>query len=573
MISVYDIGNTAFDKNGDAVLTPVSGSVHQVAGGAYDLTMTHPVDPDGKWTHLVPEAIIKAPVPEETIENAFSGLDADVYTVNNNGTALRSGPHEPTQITYSSWAAANTYSVGDKVTFAFGVSHKNYQCTYFDADDTAGRNKFPPSSSWWTPIADMTSGDPALVTLKAGTELYYVEDAGSGWYKMSTAYGLEGYVKSSQITYSRHLTPAETQPRTITEQLFRIKDATVDARSMMVTVNAQHVSYDLNGVMIDHAEISRKGPAEALAWIEQAFMIPYQGAIATNMTSSDETSYSADISGRTGMYAIIDPDNGVVKAFDAEFRRDNWDLFVMEKTNADSGFRIRYGNNMRGLTWRTASDDLVTRVVPVARDANGDDFYLEGTKWIDSDLIDDYPVIRMERIRVDGQVGKDDGSETGTNWTEQTLRAEMEKQAQARFDVDHADVLKQEITVDFEMLGDTEEYRELKNLQHVILYDTVLVFNERIGLGASVTVNEITYDIIRKKITALKLSNVQGYNVKSVGGFNVLNNSITGDKLTDDAARGIVGSTREDAVRESNTYTNSAIWNLQSWVQDNFVHN
>ena len=46
MICVYDIGNENFDKLGDAVLIPTSGSVKQVAGGSYEITLVHPMDPD-----------------------------------------------------------------------------------------------------------------------------------------------------------------------------------------------------------------------------------------------------------------------------------------------------------------------------------------------------------------------------------------------------------------------------------------------------------------------------------------------------------------------------------------------
>ena len=84
MICVYDSWNTAFDKNGDVVLTPTSGTVKNLAAGQYDLTLEHPIDPDGKWTHLVPEAVIRAPIPKELIENAFAGLEADVYKTNAN---------------------------------------------------------------------------------------------------------------------------------------------------------------------------------------------------------------------------------------------------------------------------------------------------------------------------------------------------------------------------------------------------------------------------------------------------------------------------------------------------------
>lgn len=552
MISVYDIGNENYDKNGDVVLTPISGSINQVAGGSYDLTMVHPIDEKGKWTHLVPDAVIRAPIPEETITNAYTGLEADVYKTTEDA-ALREGPSEPETITYSSWSIAADYSVGAKVTFY----HQNYKCIKWDDDDYLHKHVAPSGSSWWRKIANKTAGSPVLINLKSGTELYYVSGPEDGWYYMSTVYGMEGYIRADQVVFDRHLTPEETQPRTINTQLFRITTVTVDTKEMRVTVNANHVSLDLNGVLIESAKIVRKPAAQAIAWIEQAFMIDYRGTIASNITSDNDTDYSCDISGKSGMFALVDPDQGVVPTFDAEFRRDNWDLFVMAKTNTDRGFRIVYGKNMLGVNWKISADKVITRVVPVAKDAEGNELYLDPVKWVDSEHISGYPVIRMERLKVQGQVGKDDGSETATNWTAETLRGEMQKQAEARFSVDKVDELQHEITVDFEMMGDTEEYRGLAALQHVLLYDLVKVENEVIGLGATVTVTELEYDIVKEKVTALKLTNVNPYNVRNVSGFNVLANTITGNKLTDDAGNNIRDEAVDIAVDESNEYTDT----------------
>ena len=74
MVSVYDVGNEAFDKLGDAVLVPTEGKMTHVGGGSYNLTMTHPIDPWDKWTHLREGAVLRIPVPKETIENAFAGM-------------------------------------------------------------------------------------------------------------------------------------------------------------------------------------------------------------------------------------------------------------------------------------------------------------------------------------------------------------------------------------------------------------------------------------------------------------------------------------------------------------------
>ena len=561
MIYVYDKGNTAYEKNGNAVIFPLKGSVRMAAGGNYDLQMTCPMDAEGKWLHLIREAIVKAPVPKETIENAFTGMDVDVY-ITTEAAALRSGPSEPSTINYNAWVSGTSYEVGAKVTNA----NKNYQ---LNTALTGNEIYTPPGSSGkWAKIARTAPGSPLLVNLKSGMEIYYVSGPEDGWYKMSTTYGLEGYIKSTQVEYEKHLTPSEIQPRIIKDQLFRIKTVNRDSEARTVSITAQHVSYDLNGVLIDSVKVVRKAPAEALAWIEAGFMIDYPGVIATDMVEFADADYSAEISGKSGMYALIDPDKGVVPCFGAEFRRDNWDLFVMNKTNTDRGFRIRYRANMRGVQWKTDSTKLKTRIVPVAKDEDGNDFYLDPVKWVDSSHINDYETIYMERMKINGQVGKDDGTETDTTWTEETLRAEMEKQAQSLFDVDNADVPSDEVTVAFEMLGETAEYAWMKDLQSVLLYDTVIIIDEVTGLSASVTVDELEFDIVKEKITALKLTNYKAYHVKNVGGFNVLDNSITGEKLTDDVGADLM----EDAVDESEQYTRSAINSydvtLKKWLKD-----
>ena len=572
MISVYDIGNNIFTGNGDVILQPTECKIKQVAGGSYDLTLKHPIDVYGKWMHLIPEAIIRAPIPEETIETAWSGMDVDVYKTIGQA-ALRSGPSEPTRISYSEWDYMTSYSVGSRVTCS-GQSHRNYQCTQYDS--SSPQIMVPPynNPAWWKEIADYTSGSPVLVTLKAGSELYYVEDAGNGWYKMSTPYGLVGYMKTSDMVYDRHLTPEETEPRTIKDQLFRIRTVTVDTRNVQVSVTAEHVSYDLRGVIVKDVALNQCNPATALYWIESGFMIDYHGTIATNMTDAADGTITEKINGKNGVFALLDPDQGIVASFNASCRRDNWDYFIMRKVSTDRGFRLRYRKNMLGTSWKIKSDNLITRIVPVAKDANGGEFFLWPDPWVDSSLIGQYPVVRMEWLKVKGQVGKDDGTETGTTWTESSLRSEMRARAQARFTVDKCDQLAHEITIDFEQLGDTVEYAELKGLEKVLLYDTVVAIDEQIQMSVTVEVVELEWDAIRQKVTALKLSNVASYAGKNVSGFNVLNNSITGTKLTDDAGEDIMSAAVDQANEESQQYTNTRVaglnTSLRQWVTANF---
>lgn len=532
MISVYDIGNENFNRNGNVVIEPTSGNVKQVAGGNYEITMTVPVDAEGKWSHLVPGAIVKAPVPKEVIPNAFAGIAADVYKTNT-AAELRESALAPSTITYTTWSGNTVYQVGNKVSY----NSKNYKCTYFD--DGSGQRFVPPNnSSWWKEIPRTTDGAPVVVSLNQGAELYFVQDVDTTWYKMSTPYGIVGYIEKSKVTYNRHLDPSETTPRIITEQLFRLQEPTVDDEHRTVTVNGVHVSYDLAGILVQDVSFTQARPAMALNLIVNSFMMTYRGEIATDLVGNDVGTYSETIKGKNGMFALLDPDSGIVHKFGAKFTRDNWDLFVMEKTETDTGIRMTYGKNVRGINWKRSSANLVTRVVPKAKDEKGNDLYLPEV-WIDSPLISNYPVVKMEMLNVKGQVGKDKAEDAGA-WTLSDLQDEMRAKAAERFSVDKADQITQEVTVQFEQLGDTAEYAWLKNLQDLILYDTVIAEDPAIGLNMTLYVTEIEFDILKKKVTGMKLSNVSDYGGRTVTGYNVQNKSIGGNKLKDEVAEGIV---------------------------------
>ena len=528
-ISVFAPGATQFNNNGVAVLEPLEGRLRMVAGGVCEITMRHPIDAAGKWAYLVPEAIVRIPVPEEAIDNAFIGIDVDLYRTNQSAE-LRSGKSEPSTITYPEWDYNTEYQAGSKVTC---TGWGNYQCLQYDSGSP--QIMVPPyNSSWWKKIADSTSGSPVVARLSSGQDLYYIEDAGGGWYYMSTPAGIEGYIKSSYVTYVRHITPSESSGRVIRDQLFRIKNVTIDTAKMELNLYAEHVSYDLAAIILKDVKISKAAPDAAISRVTDGLMMPYRGQIATNLSASTAgtKTYTGSLNGKTGLFAFLDPDNGIVKTFGARFARDNWDLFVLQKTNTDRGVRLRYGKNVRGISWKRDIEKLVTRVVPVAKDKDGADLYLP-ENYVDSTHINDYPVIYMQRLAVKGQIGKDDGTDTNTKWDTESLYAEMRTKAQERYTVDHADVVYTEITVDFEQLGDTAEHAWLKDLEHVLLYDRVKAEDERVGLEIDLDVTEIEWDYIRKKVTAVKVSSATDRGLQTVAGYNIGNNSITSEKLTE----------------------------------------
>lgn len=532
MISIYSVGNEDFEKNGDAILTPISCEEEEQAGAGWELTMTHPLDAEKRWQLIQNDALIKAPVHPRVIKNALSGVDADIYTVNADDTPLRDGDTEPTPITYTEWYAGGPWEIGSKVTCSYHSGHKNYQCINYDGE--SGYINVPPynNATWWKPISDYTSGSTILTQLTAGTELIYLEAADhTGWGKVMTLFGLTGYVKMSQLTFLRHQSAEQLPDRVITEQLFRIYHVEIDSNSQTVKVNARHPSYDLSGNLMDQLELNRVSPALAIWQIQNAWMIPYSGTIATNLTNEDNGTYTGSLTGKGGLTGFIDPGLGMVSHFHAQLHRDNWDIFLMKNEITDRGVRIRYGTNMKGVTWTRDADGIITRIVPVAKAADGSELYLPG-KWVDSPEINEHPVIRMKRLSVKGQVGKDDGTGTDTKWTEETLLAEMEEKAEEEFSVKHVDAQSVKLTVDFQLLGETEEYKQFRGLEEISMYDTVTVQAPMMGLDLQLQVSRIKYDCIRRRYLGIELGDVFQYAGQTVAGYEIGDGAVYYEKIS-----------------------------------------
>ena len=260
-------------------------------------------------------------------------------------------------------------------------------------------------------------------------------------------------------------------------------------------------------------------------------MIPYRGTIATNLSTDNNGTYTGNVTNKSGTAGFLDPDLGMVNYFHAQLIRDNWDIFLMANNVEDRGFSIRYGVNMKGVKWSRDIDRVVTRVVPVAKTADGSDLYLP-EQWVDSPNISDYSVIHMERLSVKGQIGKDDGSGTGTNWTEETLLAEMRTKAGERFSVDHADAGSVKLTVDFLLLGNTEEYQQYRGLEEVSMYDQITVQAPQIGLDIKLQVSRIRYDCILGRFLGIEVGDVFDYNGNTVSGYQIGNGAIYYEKIS-----------------------------------------
>ena len=80
--------------------------------------------------------------------------------------------------------------------------------------------------------------------------------------------------------------------------------------------------------------------------------------------------------------------------------RNNADSYLLDNDGPpDSEYEIVYGKNMTGISWCKSTDGVVTRIVPIGKDADGRRMPLP-EQWIDSPHIGEYPVIHTGTLSV-----------------------------------------------------------------------------------------------------------------------------------------------------------------------------
>lgn len=61
MIQLYSPTNTDYTRNGDMTLMPTSAEVHVILNGAWEASLEHPIDADGRWKYIAEDAVVKMP--------------------------------------------------------------------------------------------------------------------------------------------------------------------------------------------------------------------------------------------------------------------------------------------------------------------------------------------------------------------------------------------------------------------------------------------------------------------------------------------------------------------------------
>ena len=550
-ICVFPKTATTFLTNGRAVLSPFSALVHEIAGGEYSLTMEHPMDQSGKWALLTEEALIRCPVPEKWTPRIVMPAAA-LWQVTATTTPLYS--------VLPNWSKANTpvdsiianpglweWQSGTPYTKGYYVT---FQGAIWTSRQDGNAGHYPGYNDYWDFVCNIDGSgrsdeyiyDPGTVaeTLAQGETISFVADYNGTYMRVRSLRGVVGYVRRADCAQTGSSSGQTViAPRHIVAQVFRVKSVTVNDDIRTVSVYAEHISYDFGANKLYDCQMDGVTPATAIGILQGATINPDSRLIATNMTSPTVT---ADWSWSSPISALLDPDSGLVPQLRAQLIRDNYDFFILPNDSPAQGTALRYGQNLKGVSWDRAMEDVITRVVPRGAKADGSTLLLPEV-FVDSDNINAYALTYIETLDCGCAVGQTIKQSDGT---EKTLTIDdcyaiMREKAQNRFYVDGADAATVRVRVQPLLLGDTVEYAQYKGMDALHLYDAVPVSVPHASLNVSAQLCEYTWDAApgKRRYTSVILGRVFSFGGRTVAGYNVADGAISYQKFSPGAIKKI----------------------------------
>lgn len=279
-------------------------------------------------------------------------------------------------------------------------------------------------------------------------------------------------------------------------QPFRIYQITRPINGV-VTVYAQHISYDLSGVPVQ--PFTALSAAETMALLESRAAITNPFHFYTDITEVAPFSVSAPSAIRT---VLGGQDASVLDVYGGEFEWDGFDVWLRANRGRDNGVTIRYGKNLTDLEQEQNIADMVTGILPYWQ---GDDGTIVQSAIVPAGEYDFQRVIPVDFTE---------------DFEEAPTPEQLADYGRAYVEANRIGVPKMSMTAGFVRLEQFEPYTDLALLEKCDLCDTVTIQDDGLGIHAKAQIIKVQTDCLLEKYISVEIGDIQ----------NTLSGTIAGQK-------------------------------------------
>ena len=268
--------------------------------------------------------------------------------------------------------------------------------------------------------------------------------------------------------------------------------------NQVVTVRAQHISYQLSGIVVMPYEantcVSAIAGVKTYSSTSNPFNFSTDKDVTANFELTAPTAARGLLCGQSG--SILD----VFGKGDYEFNR--YDVILHTNRGTDNGVTLRYGKNITDLSNVLDMTNVYTGIVPYWMDGEGTTITLP-EKVVQSGHESEYPFQIIKPV------------DLSMNWENAPSESQLRSAAQSYIENNEGWKIKNNITVSFVALWNTEEYKHIAPLERVKMCDTVHVVVPKFGIDISTKVVKTDYNVLLERYNSISLGDTY-YNLNNI---------------------------------------------------------
>lgn len=311
-----------------------------------------------------------------------------------------------------------------------------------------------------------------LCTLPDATSCVVTEER-NGAYELEMQYPINGIAYSS-IT-ARRIIFCRPNPYE-REQPFRIYKISKPINGI-VTVYAQHISYDLKGIPLSPFT------AENILTALQGFTTYAVGDQPFTFTTDKTTTANFAVTVPSSARSMLGgTDGSLLDVYGGEYVFDRYIVALKAARGEDHGVEIRYGKNLTDVTQEENISKVATGVYPYWKSMTDDTLVMLPEKTLAAPGT--YTFSHVVPL------------DLSTEWDEAPTEEQLRARAQKYMEDNAIGVPQVSLSVSFQPLADTVEYKDLAPLEEVRLCDTVTVIYPELGVSATAKVIRCVYNVL-----------------------------------------------------------------------------
>jgi phage minor structural protein len=257
-------------------------------------------------------------------------------------------------------------------------------------------------------------------------------------------------------------------------QAFRIK--TVETTRSKISAKAWSPFYDSENYLIADSYVVEKNCNDALDHLNRA-----TDTQSPFTTLSDVQTIASFRCVRKSLYEAI---NTVLERWGGHLVRDNFNIQIRESIGSDNGVTIQYRKNLKEISVTYDWSAVCTKLLPVGKDGFT-------TEYIYSQQQYDLPYTRTVSFEQD--INKEDYEDE--DQYKAALRDDLTAQAQKYLEISQYPAINYTLNANLDKITD--------------IGDTVVVFDERLGVNITTHVLSFEYDCILEKYTQIQFGTAQ----------------------------------------------------------------